>query len=230
MPNKLNKLFVALFAGWIFVMPGFAADAVDADLIDRELEQMESPDDASADGVAAYNADGSVFQKIADMEQEKVLLQLEKERAQLDLDLDRLAAEKIKLHMEIDTLSGRAEQQQQELETEKAKLEAEAARLEAQKKALTEQPATASAPAKAAAKTADTAAGNDVSKLFRLVNIVGAGKQLQATLEDSASGQRKKISVGKTIDGYTIKSISLDEGVAFEKDGEIQTLNISKDK
>jgi hypothetical protein len=49
-------------------------------------------------------------------------------------------------------------------------------------------------------------------------------------VEDAANGQRKKISVGKNLDGYAIQSISLDDGVVFEKDGAVETLNIGKDK
>ena len=58
------------------------------------------------------------------------------------------------------------------------------------------------------------------------MNVIGAGSQLQATVEDLSTGQTKRISVGKTLDGYTVKSISLDDGVVFEKDGETQNLNI----
>src|SRR5699024_6464190 len=125
------------FAAFLFLMlvavPGYvrAADistdaAQDADVA-AEMEAV------SAGAVAAYDASGSLFQQITDLEQEKVLMELEKERAQLDLELDRLAAEKIKLHMEIDELSGRAEQQKQELENAQAKLEAEAAKLAKEK-------------------------------------------------------------------------------------------------
>ena len=74
-----------------------AVDVVET--VDVDMEEV------SADAVANYDVTGSLFQQITDLEQEKVLMQLEKERAQLDLELDRLAAEKIKLHMEIDTLS-----------------------------------------------------------------------------------------------------------------------------
>src|SRR5574344_994859 len=115
MQNKKMFLLGLIFCGAI--SNAFAAvDVVEE--IDVDMEEI------SADAVAGYDVDGSLFQQITDLEQEKVLMQLEKERAQLDLELDRLAAEKIKLHMEIDTLSGRAEQQQQEIETQKAKLEA----------------------------------------------------------------------------------------------------------
>ena len=158
---------------------------------------------------------------------EKVLMQLEKERAQLDLELDRLAAEKIKLHMEIDTLSGRAEAAQQELETEKAKLEAEAAKLEREKASLE---AAASAPASAAtsasARVTEEKETGTIAENFRLINVIGAGSQLQATVEALDTGQTKRIRVGSVLDGFSVKSISLDDGVVFVKDGKSQTLNI----
>lgn len=199
----------------VFMAAAYADDADDMDML-------------SSDGVAAYQVDGTLFQQITDLEQQKVLMQLEKERAQLDLELDRLAAEKIKLHMEIDALSGRAEQQQQQIESEKAKLEAEAARLAREKEAL--QAAAADMAAMQAVEIeVATAAARDVNITdnYRLVNVVGAGSQLAATVEDLNTGQNKRISVGKTLDGFTVKSISLDDGIVFTKDGVTQTLNIS---
>ena len=133
MQNKIKMLFVSVCV--LFgVTSGYGADTV-FENVEDVIEEVNASDIAaneefSADAIEDYNVDGSLFQHITDLEQEKVLMQLEKERAQLNLDLDRLAAEKIKLHMEIDTLSGRAEQQQQEFETERARLEAEAKRLE----------------------------------------------------------------------------------------------------
>lgn len=191
---------------------------------ENQAEEMEQ---VSADAIAGYDVQGSLFQQITDLEQEKILMQLEKERAQLDLELDRLAAEKIKLHMEIDTLSGRAEQQQQEIETQKAKLEAEAVRIEREKEALlaekTEPVKSVGVSTKAVATTM-----SDVAKSYKLVNVVGAGNQLQATIADLNSGQTKRISVGKKLDNWTVKSISLDDGVVFVgPDGEVQNLNVS---
>ncbi len=217
MQNKFSLLFVAMFAA-VSVSGARAADDVDAEM-----------DELSAAAVADYRVEGSLFQQITDLEQEKVLMQLEKERAQLDLELDRLAAEKIRLHMEIDTLSGRAEAQQQEIETEKAKLEAEAARLAREKEAL--ENAADAAPRKVSvAVSTNDAAGVDLTEKYRLVNVIGAGAQLQATVEDLNTGQNKRVSVGKTLDGYTVKSISLDDGVVLESDGDIQTLNISSNR
>ena len=97
MQNKKIWYMSAVFA---LLVCGTARAAADTD-IDAEMDQR------SAQAVADYKVEGSLFQQITDLEQEKVLMQLEKERAQLDLELDRLAAEKIKLHMEIDTLPGR---------------------------------------------------------------------------------------------------------------------------
>lgn len=214
-----NKLFLLgmFFCGTIMINSAFAQE--------NTIEEIEQ---ASADAIAGYQVQGSLFQQITDLEQEKVLMQLEKERAQLDLELDRLAAEKIKLHMEIDTLSGRAEQQQQEIETQKAKLEAEAVRIEREKEALLAEKTEPVAIAKTAAKTAATSASNDIAKNYKLVNVVGAGSQLQATVADLNSGQTKRISVGKKLDDWTVKSISLDDGIVFvAPDGSVQNLNVS---
>lgn len=224
MLNKY-KSFIMVMLG--FIIPGAGVAAVGQNLpdADAQMEQM------SAQAVAQYNPDGSLFQQITDLEQEKVLMQLEKERAQLDLELDRLAAEKIKLHMEIDTLSGRAEQQQQELETTRARLEAEAARLEKEKEALENRAAvpvsTYSSSLHSAAQS-ESKQNTNFSENYRLVNVVGAGGQLQATIEDRNSGQNKRLVVGRSLDGYTVKSISLDDGVTFiNQDGDVQNLNIS---
>lgn len=196
---------------------------------DVDIEQL------SANAVAGYNPEGSLFQQITDLEQEKVLMQLEKERAQLDLELDRLAAEKIKLHMEIDTLSGRAEQQQQEIETQKAKLEAEAARIEREKeswlKEIEQADAKESKSATVVSSTVKEEKVTDISKNWRLVNVVGAGAQLQATVEDLNNGQKRRVNVGKELDGLTVKSISLYDGVILvDKAGNTQVLNVSGGK
>ena len=219
MQNKKIRL-IAVFA--MLCMFGGARAAVTD--VDDEMDTI------SAEAVADYKVEGSLFQQITDLEQDKVLMQLEKERAQLDLELDRLAAEKIKLHMEIDTLSGRAEAQQQELETEKAKLEAEAARLQREKESLAE---AAAAPKKTVSTSARAEESDDdvvISDVFRLINVIGAGAQLQATVEDLNTGQTKRIRAGSVLDGFSVKSISLDDGVVFVKDGKSQTLNIGGNK
>jgi type IV pilus biogenesis protein PilP len=208
------------------------------DIVEEEIfvDDRAANEEISANAIDDYQVEGSLFQQITDLEQEKVLMQLEKERAQLNLDLDRLAAEKIKLHMEIDTLSGRAEQQQQEFETERVRLEAEAKRLEKEKEALdAEQPvgaitASAAAANKKSYLANDAPKETDIAKIYKLINVFGAGAQLQATIQDLSNGQNKRISVGKDVDGFIVKSISLDEGVVFIKDGETQTLNVGVQK
>lgn len=240
MQNK-NKLFGVLFVLFAFLVVPNAWAVDDEILTDEFVEGVDSGDvdDVSAMAVGAYNVDGTVFQQITDLEQEKVLMELEKERAQLDLDLDRLAAEKIKLQMEMDTLSGRAEQEQQILQNEKARLEAEAAKIEQEKRAI-----AAATEAAESGDTSDVAAAapkkkpvaqkkqreeydEDIASMYKLVNVMGAGNQLQATLSDLETGQTKRVSVGKKINGFTVKSISLEDGVVFSKDGETQNLNIS---
>ena len=227
MLNKIHKFaFFTLVAG--FVM-GFSSLGWAAEKTDAELDEM------SARAVEDYQVEGSLFKQITDLEQEKVLMQLEKERAQLDLDLDRLAAEKIKLHMEIDALSGRAETQQQELETQMAKLEAEAARLAREKEALesaAENQTTTTTTAKTTTSTKVVVEEPEtkIGEKFKLVNVIGAGSQLQATVADLKTGQNKRVSVGKMLDGWLVKSISLDDGVVFSKEGKTQTLNVSNAK
>lgn len=227
MQNKIKLLLCAFVFGTTSAC--YAVDSV----IDVQVDEFAANEDFSANAVEDYDVNGSLFQQITDLEQEKVLMQLEKERAQLNLDLDRLAAEKIKLHMEIDTLSGRAEQQQQEFETERARLQNEAKRLENEREALsnkTANPAPAATYASAQpvyAAPEQPSLPQEIEKRYKLINVFGAGAQLQATVQDLANGQNKKLSVGKELDGYTVKSISLDEGVVFSKDGEIQTLNVA---
>ncbi|MBO5833730.1 MAG: hypothetical protein J6R22_02130 [Alphaproteobacteria bacterium] len=219
-----NKIF-GLVLGVFFCTSLWAEEVVTVEL-DSENDISVEMEELSADAVENYQVEGSLFQQITDLEQEKILMQLEKERAQLDLELDRLAAEKIKLHMEIDTLSGRAEQQQQEIENEKAKLEAEAARLMAEKEKIVAEAASVDTTKSYIEPKPQPKAG--IGDKYKLVNVVGAGSQLQATLADLTTGQNKRVSVGKKIDGMTVKSISLDEGVVFvDGDGETQTLYVS---
>lgn len=219
MQNNILKNLGKFLLVVIFALNAGGANASDDQTLGEEM---------SADAIASYDIDGSLFQKITDLEQDKVLMQLEKERAQLDLELDRLAADKIKLHMEIDTLEGRAEEQQQALISERERLDADAKKLEKERNSSSSSSSDA-APKKKSAPAAEDVQ-TEIGNKYRLVDIIGAGNQLQATIEDLNNGQRKKISVGRNIDGYNIKSISLDEGVVFTKDGETETLNIGKSK
>ncbi len=187
----------------------------------------QDADMMSAAAINNYAVTGSVFEQIALMEQEKVLMQLEKERAALDLDLDRMAAEKIKLHMEIDTLTGRAEEQKKSIEVEKQRLAAESERI-AQEQLKLETMQTA--PQQMYMPSVDMSQqsqelNNDFSRMYELVGIVGAGRQLEATVSNLNNGQTKKVAVGRYLDGFVVKSISLHDGVVFEKDGVIQVLS-----
>lgn len=193
---------------------------------DVQNDDVEMADQVSAQALNDYDASGSLFEKITQLEQEKVVAQLEKERAQIDLELDRLNAERIKLQMELDTLSGRAEQQQYELENTKKQLEIQTEKLLRQRDALDDPEPAAIVRSKI--PSAQVYNESEISKKYKLISVVGIDNQLQATIEDVATGQNKRIAVGKELDGYTVKSISLDEGIVFEKDGEIESLNVGK--
>ena len=122
MQNKIKMFLyvfglVTMFSNASFAEDvGFIEPLNDSEVYQEvEIDDSVIPDAVSAAAIDDYQVEGSLFDQITTLEQEKVLMQLEKERAQLNLDLDKLAAEKIKLNMEIENLSGRAEQQQQEL-------------------------------------------------------------------------------------------------------------------
>ena len=67
-----------------------------------------------------------------------------------------------------------------------------------------------------------------VAGKYKLINVIGVGNQLQATVQEISTGQNKRIAVGKQLDGYTIKSISLNDGIVFEKDGVSENLNVGR--
>ena len=235
----LKKLYLILFSGlFVFVATNnsFANDEFydfsteDAVIVeDVDESENEIADQMSANALLNYDANGSLFEKIVTLEQEKVVAQLEKERAQLDLDMERLNAEKIKLQMELDTLSGRAEQQQHELAAAKTQLDIQTEKLRRQITALDSSDEENEEPVSyASKKPAAKKEEGSVSKKYKLINVAGMGNQLQATIEEISTGQNKRISVGKQLDGYTVKSISLNEGIVFEKDGETESLNIGK--
>ena len=199
----------------------FAEEFVEEEEI---IEETETPqEDTATSALEEYQVEGSLFEKITTLEQEKVLMQLEKEHAQMDLELDKLNAEKIRMQIELDNISGKAEQQQQELEAAKAELEAQTERLKKQMQEMeTKKEVVEEAPV----------VKEEVKPVFKakykLLNVIGVGNQLQATVEEISTGQNKRIAVGKKLDGYTIKSISLDDGIVFEKDGVSESLNIGK--
>ena len=209
-------------------LDGFESDVYVDDVQNSDVQNndVEMADQISVQALNDYDASGSLFEKITQLEQEKVVVQLEKERAQLDLELDRLNAERIKLQMELDTLSGRAEQQQYELENTKKQLEIQTEKLLRQRDALDDPEPVAVVRSKPTSAPVYTE--TEISKKYKLISVVGIDNQLQATIEDIATGQNKRITVGKELDGYTVKSISLDEGIVFEKDGEIESLNVGK--
>ena len=206
-------IFLALFA-----VPARAAEFVD---------------------VESYDVGTSLFQRIADLEQEKVLMRLERERAQLQLDLDRLAAEQMRLFREQENADARAEAQAAEIEQQRIALEQERVRMEDQRRRMAEEaarravepeeePRAARQTQRAVAvEETQPAAPKSIADRYTLREIVGAGNQLVATVENVGNGRQRRLSVGRELDGYTVRAISLDEGIEFERDGEIWTLGVA---
>ncbi|MCQ2567975.1 MAG: hypothetical protein MJ163_00025 [Alphaproteobacteria bacterium] len=227
--KKLNIIvFAVMIALGLHISAGWSQeeyidDFIEYDDADNVGQDAEIADEMSIQALQEYDMSGSLFEKITMLEQEKVVAQLEKERAQLDLDLDRLNAERIKLQMELDTLSGRAEQQQHELETAKTQLESQTEKLKQQRYALDEEMDEV-----VAKKTAPKKEDGNFSRRYKLINISGVDNQLQATVQEVSTGQNKRIEVGRDLDGYIVKSISLNDGIVFEKDGVEESLNIGK--
>jgi len=227
--KKLNIIvFAVMIALGLHISAGWSQeeyidDFIEYDDADNVAQIAEIADEMSIQALQEYDMSGSLFEKITMLEQEKVVAQLEKERAQLDLDLDRLNAERIKLQMELDTLSGRAEQQQHELETAKTQLEIQTEKLKQQRYALDEEMDEV-----VAKKPAPKKEDGNFSRRYKLINIVGIDNQLQATVQEVSTGQNKRIAVGKDLEGYIVKSISLNDGIVFEKDGVEESLNIGK--
>lgn len=226
----LKKISLILFSGLFIVGVNTVAFAEDEFIEETEvveqIDEMEEADIISAEALENYNVTGSLFEKITTLEQEKVVAQLEKERAQLDLELERLNAERYKLQIELDTLSGRAEQQQHELEAAKAQLEIQTEKLKRQRDEIVNEEDVDSE--RTISRADEKPVETEVSKKYKLINVVGVGNQLQATIEEVSTGQNKRIFVGKELDGYIVKSISLNDGIVFEKDGETESLSIGK--
>lgn len=168
-----------------------------------------------------YDPSGSMFEKITDLEQKKVLWQLEKENAQIQLDMDRMKAERARIKNEIESIKGAEAAKIQAIELERQRLDLEKQKLEAQKYNINQMQVSNDNSAGAEKESLD------IQEKYRLIEIIGAGRQLIATIEDNKTGQRKKISVGKELDGYTIDGISLDEGIVLSKDGEKQTIGVN---
>ena len=227
MLKKLNMFLLSMF-----LVFGYNSFASGEEYIEEYVEEepvevidVESADEISANALANYSVEGSLFQKITNLEQEKVVMQLEKERAQLDLELERLNAERMKIQMEQDTISGRAEQQQAELKAAKAQLEAQTEKIKQQAQIINrdeeEIEEYVEAPRKKEIKPINTR--------YKLINVVGVGNQLQATIQDTSIGQNKRIFVGKDLDGYVVQSISLNDGIVLvNQDGETEYINIGK--
>ena len=60
---------------------------------------------------------------------------------------------------------------------------------------------------------------------YVLMNMVGAGDKLRATLTEVATGRKKIVFVGGVLDGATVKYVSVD-GIVVEKNGVLERLDV----
>ncbi len=223
----LKKMFYFICFGIVCVgvsLNAFAEEFVE-EIITESIPQR-SPDEISAEALDAYNVEGSLFEKITNLEQEKLIMKLEAERIRLDLELDSLNQQKMKKQMEMDGAYAR-DDQQQEIQRAKAELDAKIESLKKQIAEMDNKEEVQIERVSERVEKAETTTPQIVGR-YKLINVIGVGNQLQATIQDISTGQNKRISVGKQLNGYTVKSISLNDGIVFEKDGESENLNIGK--
>ena len=90
----LKKICFYLCFGVFCVCVGVNAYAEE---FEEVFIEERSPDEISAQALEDYQVEGSLFERITSLEQEKLVMQLEKDRIELDLALDRLNKEKIKV-------------------------------------------------------------------------------------------------------------------------------------
>jgi type IV pilus biogenesis protein PilP len=215
MSNKLIRLYLIPVLAIAFALPAAADDFMDIDV----FAEQERP----------------VFLQIADFEQERILLQLEKEKMQLVLDIDRMAVEQARLRADASRFVQEENEEVRRLAAENQRLEREMERLARDKERLEErlENARENAPQEARSQRPPAAAPEPeepghvpIFQRFALLEIVGVGRQLQATIEDLNTGQKRRVWVGRGIDGYDVLSISLDDGVVFSRDGVTESLTI----
>ena len=88
MQNKIKTFFMSLCVMFGVVAVCHADDTVFENTVDIIEEvnadnSIAANEEFSADAIEDYNVEGSLFQQITDLEQEKVLMQLEKEQTLL---------------------------------------------------------------------------------------------------------------------------------------------------
>lgn len=181
--------------------------------------------DESAKSINNFDLQNTVFEQITNLEQDKLLMQLKKEKAQIELDLSRLEAEKLRLNKEVDELKNKSSDKEIELMDENEKLKQDISSLELENQNLV----NTINQNQTTAYIGENNIQNSISQKYRLSDITGMNNELEATIIENETGQKRKISVGKIIDGYTVYSISLAEGIVFKKGDITETLNMVKD-
>jgi type IV pilus biogenesis protein PilP len=137
----------------------------------------------------------------------------------------------MKMQQELDSVNAHVNQRTTtDMEMVKAEIEAQTAQLKKQIEAL--QKKQEEQQTEVIVERYEDIEGqpvvSHVANRYKLINVIGVGNQLQATIEDMTTGQNKRIAVGKKLDGYTVKSISLNDGIVLEKNGLSESLNVGR--
>ena len=227
----LKKIHLFVCSGLICLGMSLCAYAED-EFLEEYIEEPEietmsekTADDISAEALDAYNVEGSLFEKITNLEQEKLIMKLEAERIKMNLELEALNAQKLKKQMEMDGAYNKPNQQQ-EIQAAKAELDAKIENLRRQIAEMDNKQEAQYAQYDTIIEKKEMP--SQIVSRYKLINVVGVGNQLQATIQDMTTGQNKRIAVGKQLNGYTVKSISLNDGIVFEKDGVSENLNVGR--
>ena len=224
-----KKICMFVFSGIICVCVSLCAYAEDEEFIMEEtIEEVvpeKTADEISAEALGAYDVEGSLFEKITNLEQEKLIMKLEAERIKLDLELESLNAQRLKKQMEMEGATNRPNQQQ-EIQAAKAEVDA---KIENLRKQIADIDSKQEAQYEEYDEiTERREVPSQIAMRYKLINVVGVGNQLQATIQDLMTGQNRRISVGKELNGYIVKSISLNDGIVFEKNGVSENLNVGR--
>ena len=226
----LKKIYFTLFSFLVcfgVYVNAYAEDVVVEEVLEEDV--VKSADEISADALYDYDVEGSLFQKITDLEQEKLVMQLETERIRMDLELDRLNKEKMKMQKELEEMNVSVNSQGADMEMVRAEIEAQKEQLKKEiEDLLKRQEAQKQDIVVGRFEQESAPETSQAASKYKLINVIGVGNQLQATIEDTVTGQNKRIAVGKKLDGYTVKSISLNDGIVLEKDGISENLNVGR--
>jgi len=77
-----------------------------------------------------------------------------------------------------------------------------------------------------AQKTTEPNLEKTSTKKYKLIKILGNEDKVQILLQENSTGQKRFVYIGDDLDGWIVKSFSLEQGIIVEKDGEVKVLDV----